>query len=206
MRTLFLALLLCGQDPESPRAMELARDLSHELLEVRERAQADLVKLGVAAYPAVRRALNGTDAEARVRAATILRSPAFLGVPEVIDANIKALGAEEAERWIRAAEDLLTAGLPAVPALRKAADFKEARIAFRARQIAGILESPPVRGLKFGILVEKAELELSGPVTGWDVLINVSPEPMRFEANRQSWVYPYALEPAAFSVGGSSYG
>jgi hypothetical protein len=206
MGTLFAALMLAAQDLETLRAAELARDLSHDLIEVRERAQAELSKLGAAAYPAIRRALYGADAEARVRAATILRFPAFLGVPEVVEANIKSLGVEEGERWIKAAEDLLTAGAPAVPALRKAAESKEQRLAFRARQIAAILESPPVRGLKFGILVETAEVELRGPVPGWDVLVNVSSEPLRFEGNRQSWVYPFPLEPVSCCLGGSLFG
>lgn len=198
MRTLFLAFMLAGQDPESLRAADLARDLSHELIEVRERAQAELLKLGAPAYPAVRRALKGDDAEARVRAAVILRAPAFVGVPEVVEANIKALDAEERVRWIQAAEDLLTAGPPAVPTLRKAAESKDVRLAFRARQIAAILDFPPVRGLRFGILVEEAEAQIDGPVAGWDVLINVSSEALRFEGNRQSRVFPSCPEWSSF--------
>lgn len=189
MGTLLAALMIIAQDPEN-----LVRDLSDELIEVRSRAHEEILKLGAAAYPALRRALEGTDAEARARATAILKSPAFVGVPEVVEANLKLLLSENREQWLKAVEDLLTAGPPAVPAIRKAAESMKARPAFRARQVAAILESAPVRGLRFGILVEEPDAELNGSVGGWDVLINASPETLRFEGNRPSSVFPLPLE------------
>jgi hypothetical protein len=194
MGTLLAAVMMIAQDPGALRAENMVRDLSDELIEVRARAHAEILKLGAVAYPALRRALDGSDAEARARAAAILRSPAFVGVPEVVEDNLKLLRTENREHWVKAVEDLLTAGPAAVPAIRKAAESMENRSAFRARQLAAILESAPVRGLRFGILVEEPEAELEGAVAGWDVLINTTREPVRFEANRMSRVFARPLE------------
>jgi hypothetical protein len=191
MMTLFAFLCLAAQDPAARSAADAVRDLSHDQIEIRERAHADLIKIGAPAYHELRRALQGDDAEARTRAAEILRAPAFLAVPEVVEANLRLL---REERWLKAAEDLLKAGPPAAPAIRKAAEKGDAKLAFRAGQVAAILESPSVRGLRFGILVENPESGLDGPVAGWDVLINTSAEPLRFDGNSQSWVYSTRLE------------
>ena len=195
MPALLVLVCLAAQDPGAKRAADLVRDLAHELIEVRERAQADLVKMGDAAYPEIRRALESPDAEVRFRAERILKSAAFLGVPEVVKANIELLDADSRDRWLPAAERLLTAGAKAVPALRAAAESKDALVAFRARQIAAILESPPVRGLKLGILVDDPTAAVGGPVPGVDVFINVSPRSLRFELDYQPRVVAKSLEP-----------
>ncbi|HKS16702.1 MAG TPA: hypothetical protein VJU16_05280, partial [Planctomycetota bacterium] len=181
MPTLLVLAILAFQDPGASRAADLVRDLSHDLIEVRERAQAALIKLGEPAYSEVRLALESRDAEVRFRAARILKSTAFLAVPEVVKANLELLGSDTRDRWLEAAEKLLTAGTRAVPALRTASGSKEARVAFRARQIAAILESTPVRGMKFGVLVDGPDVTLGGPIPGFDVFINVSPGSLRFE-------------------------
>jgi len=174
VKTLALAALLFAQDSPS----DLARDLSHDLIEVRERAHAALLKLGAPAYPILRRALESGDAEARARALAILKAPAFLAVPKVVADNLLLLGDESGEQWKSALEDLLKAGEPALPLLRKAVKEASPLLAFRAAQIAAILESAPVDGLKFGIFVEAPEAEREGAVPGSDVLINVSQRPI----------------------------
>ncbi|HZN61577.1 MAG TPA: hypothetical protein VFC90_04145 [Planctomycetota bacterium] len=69
MAFILLALLL-----QEPTVESLVRDLGHELIEVRERAQQQLIRLGPATVPALRRALSSSDAERRARAwATLLK-------------------------------------------------------------------------------------------------------------------------------------
>ena len=65
-------MLLVFQSGEIDR---LIRDLGHELIEERDRAQRELIKIGSPALPELRKALGSVDAERRARAwAAIIRA------------------------------------------------------------------------------------------------------------------------------------
>src|SRR5262245_24361042 len=69
MIALIAAALLCQDTIES-----LVRDLGNESIEVREKAQRELIHRGIASGPALRAALANPDLELRARAwATLLR-------------------------------------------------------------------------------------------------------------------------------------
>lgn len=70
MMALLLALLLC-QDPAAD-IDRLVLDLAHDLIEVREHAQARLLAIGTPGVSALRKALDSSDAEVRLRAAILL--------------------------------------------------------------------------------------------------------------------------------------
>lgn len=68
---LFIALmaaLLAVQDADAARIDRLIRDLGAQEFEVREKAQKELVEIGPAALPALRKALEDADAERAHRA------------------------------------------------------------------------------------------------------------------------------------------
>ncbi|MBV8879263.1 MAG: PDZ domain-containing protein [Planctomycetaceae bacterium] len=68
---LLSALLLC-QGADDPKVADLIRDLGADDYATREKAQAELRKLGPAAAPALQRALEDKDAERALRAHQLL--------------------------------------------------------------------------------------------------------------------------------------
>jgi len=69
--TAMLVLVLLTQD--GSRAIEgLVRDLGDDLIEIREKAHARLQALGVPCIPSLRKALESSDAEVRLRASLLL--------------------------------------------------------------------------------------------------------------------------------------
>ena len=69
--TMLLLLALLAQDP-SDGLDDLIRGLGDDLIEVRERAHARLLKLGAPGIPALEKALQSPDAEVRFRAGVVL--------------------------------------------------------------------------------------------------------------------------------------
>lgn len=199
MKTLALLALLIVQEPRA----DLARDLSDDLIEVRERAHAELLKMGAPAYPILRRALESGDTEARARALAILKAPAFLSVPKIVADNLLLVGEESREAWEPALTDLFRAGKAALPLVREAAKHQNTLLAFRAAQIAAILESVPVDGLKFGIFVEAPEAEREGAVPGSEILINAAQYPISVEFVFPSGVEAVPPEPVDLRPAGS---
>lgn len=178
-----LILALCLQ--QDANIARLVEDLSDDSLEVRERAQAELLRIGAPAFPHLKRAAAGADRERRARAAALLRHDVFLAVPEVIEANILDLASED---WHAALRKVVAAGDKAVAPLRAAAKAKDKRLAFRAGQLADILEIKPIHGLRWGVVVEEPELTLSDQggftwaiAAGVEVFINASSKPITVE-------------------------
>jgi Tol biopolymer transport system component len=60
------------RDPSIERIPKLIADLDADSFEAREKASEELAKLGAAAHPALKKALDSTSAEVRLRAAALL--------------------------------------------------------------------------------------------------------------------------------------
>jgi WD40 repeat protein len=100
-----------GRGESAARVAELVRDLDADSFETRERASAELAKLGPVAHAALRKALESPSPEVRRRAARLLPGK---GDPEPLS--------NEELRALRAVEALQRAGTPDVrPALQKLA-------------------------------------------------------------------------------------
>ena len=72
MATLVLSALLLLQGADDKKVGDLIRDLGAEEFSVREKAEAELRKMGDAAAPALRQALEDKDAERALRAQRVL--------------------------------------------------------------------------------------------------------------------------------------
>jgi WD40 repeat protein len=103
--TAFLSGKLTPAEPTRKRIERLVGELDHDDFRTRERAQAELAKLGEAAAPALRRALDGRpSAELKRRAAALLKPldvPAQrVGRDRVLEL-LERLGTPEARKLLR---------------------------------------------------------------------------------------------------------
>ena len=98
-----LAIRLHSSTEPHPR---LARDLKDiDLVTVREKASADLERLGPGAYPALRKALQAPSLEVRRRAARLLEKKGGPPPPPTLSTEeLRALRAVEVLEWIATEE------------------------------------------------------------------------------------------------------
>ncbi|MBI2900952.1 MAG: hypothetical protein HYY17_12270 [Planctomycetes bacterium] len=177
MGLLFAFLLL--QEIDTGRIERLVEELDADSIDAREAAQEALVRIGARAYPAIMRGLMSGSLERRCRIEAILRGPAFLAIPEVLRENIRALGGDG---WLEALPLILHVGDAAVDPLREVRRDKNLLLAFRAKQVADILQVRPVGGLRFGVVVARPVVRVGDPVAGMEVFLNPGTEPILIDA------------------------
>ena len=166
MAFILLGLLLLQGSPGRAQIDHLIRNLGHDSIEIREEADRKLYDLRDATRSHLERALKDPNPEIRGRASSLLFRLRW-------DPDINLLMSEYDARRERAYKALLAAGPSVASGLRGVGSAGDPARAFRAGQIARIVESKPVGGLLFGIVVDRPTAATKGAIPGYEVFINV---------------------------------
>ena len=198
---ILLGLLLSQEDPGRAEIDRLIRNLGHDSIEVRAEADRKLYDFGDGARPHLEPALRELDPEIRGRAGSLLFRLKW-------DADINLLTSAYDARRERAYKALLTAGPTVAAALRQLSSAGNPARAFRAGQIARIVESKPVGGLSFGIVADSPTGSIKGAIPGYEVFINVGETVLVLDVALDAKVMlPGARQyRGSMSMGGSAHG
>ncbi len=155
---------------------DLIQNLGSEVYAERERAQAELVRRGTAAYDDVFNARDHADPEVRYRIGQILNSPAFV-LESVRRGRFDRLGSDH---WKEAVRQLMAFPSGLKEALREGADRIQGPARLRSRQLIQVLSNGPVDGLVYGIVLESDVTHENG-IGGVEIWINATDRPMILE-------------------------